>query len=91
MIILGVPLRRPTFGELTRDAVIAITGWLIIIAIGDHTRAEAAIWLVCCGWGAVSPSLGINLLRGGWRHLALWVAGQILLLQLVLGLFLLLR
>ncbi len=84
MKVLGIPLRKPTSGELTGAAVMAVGLWLAALGLLRLTaveigRADAGALLLVIAWGCVSARLGIRVDRGR-RHLAanLLVSGALL-------------
>ena len=72
MHILGIALRKPSFGELTAAAVMACGCWLAATGIANASGyplspRDAGALLAVIGWGAVSARLGVRL-DGGTRH-----------------------
>lgn len=85
MKLIGIPLRRPDFGELTAAAVMATGLWLFALGLMRVThwpvdRMDAGALLLVVTWGCVSVRLGIRV-GMGHRHLAanLLVSGLLLL------------
>jgi hypothetical protein len=85
MNILGIPLRRPKFGELTAAAVMATGLWLAALGFMRATqwpvdRMDAGALLLVVAWGCVSARVGIRV-GMGHRHLVanLLVSGALLL------------
>ena len=73
MNLIGIPLRRPTFGELTAAAVMATGVWLAALGLTrvlhlPMDRVEAGALLLVVLWGCVSVRVGLNVGHGG-RHL----------------------
>jgi hypothetical protein len=73
MKLLGIALRRPSFGEFTSSAVLGVGLWLALVGVlrasgVDLTRADAACALVVVLWSCVAVRLGIDIARGP-RHL----------------------
>lgn len=73
MKLIGIPLRRPTFGELTAAAVMATGLWLAALGLSRAAqfpmdRIDAGALLVVVAWGCVSVRLGIRVGHGN-RHL----------------------
>jgi len=73
MKLIGIPLRRPNFGELTAAAVMATGLWLFALGLMRATqwpldRMDAGALLVVVAWGCVSVRLGIRI-GMGHRHL----------------------
>ena len=72
MNLLGIPLRRPTFGELTAAAVMATGVWLAALGLTrvlhlPMDRIEAGALLLVVVWGCVSARLGIRIgMRDEW-------------------------
>ena len=84
MNLIGIPLRRPSFGELTAAAVMATGVWLAAIGLArvlnlPLDRVEAGALLLVVGWGCVSARLGIRI-GMGHRHLLANLAVSALLL-----------
>lgn len=72
MQILGIDLRKPSFGELTAAAVMACGCWLAAAGIAEASGhplspADAGALLAVIAWGAVSARLGVRL-DGSARH-----------------------
>lgn len=75
MKIIGIPLRKPSFAEITSAAVLACGLWLAFVALAVRLdtapdRADAGAALLVIFWGCVCVRLGIRVDQGG-RHLAL--------------------
>ena len=84
MNLIGIPLRRPSFGELTAAAVMATGVWLAAIGLTrvlhlPMDRIEAGALLLVVLWGCVSARLGIRI-GMGHRHLLANLAVSALLL-----------
>lgn len=86
MKIIGVPLRRPGFNELTAAAVMGSGLWVLAVGLAhvarmDLTKADAGALLLVMLWACVSARMGIRVGAGG-RHLAanLLVSGVLLAL-----------
>lgn len=86
MKILGIPLTKPSFNEVTASAVMAAGLWLACMAlwrVSDQPldRIEAGAALLVIFWGCVGVRMGIRFDRGV-RHVAanLLCAGVILAL-----------
>jgi len=86
MKILGIPLNKPSFNELTASAVMAAGLWLGCMALFKVSnqpldRIEAGAALLMIFWGCVGVRFGIRLDRG-LRHVAanLVCGGAILLI-----------
>jgi hypothetical protein len=79
MKIIGVELRKPSFGEITAAAVLAAGLWMAIVALwrtvgaAPLDRIDAGALLLVVFWGCICVRLGIRVERGP-RHLALNVA-----------------
>jgi hypothetical protein len=85
MKILGIPLQRPTFGELTVSAILATGLWMAAVGVLTRTTGgvgavEAGSLLVVVAWGCLAARLGIRMDRG-LRHVTanLVVGGALLL------------
>jgi hypothetical protein len=84
MNLIGIPLRRPTFGELTAAAVMATGLWLAALGLTrvlhlPMDRIEAGALLLVVVWGCISARLGIRI-GMGHRHLLANLAVSALLL-----------
>lgn len=84
MKIIGIPLRKPTFAEITNSAILAAGLWLACVGIwqtsvGTMTRIEAGAALLVIAWSCLCVRLGIRIDKGP-RHLAvnLLIGGTIL-------------
>jgi hypothetical protein len=89
MELFGIVLRKPSSGELTAAAVMAVGCWLALAGLarasGHPLDAEdAGALLVVIGWGSVGARLGLRFDRGP-RHIAAHVAIAALLLGLYQG------
>jgi hypothetical protein len=78
MQLLGITIRKPSFGEITATSVLAIGLWLVGVGAMVQSgqvfgRADLAALLVMVWWGCLAARVGIDL-RAGWRHL---VAGAV--------------
>ncbi len=78
MNIIGIPLRKPSFSEVTAAAVLATGLWLSCLALAVRfgsglERADAGAALLVIFWGCVCVRLGIRVDQG-LRHLALNLA-----------------
>lgn len=83
MKILGIPLRRPSFGDVTKSAILATAMLLILMTVsaflGRTPRTEDKVtWLLLAFWGGVSSTCGLTPARG-WRHLALLISVGIII------------
>ena len=72
MQILGIDLRKPSFGELTAAAVMACGCWLAVAGIAHASGhplspRDAGALLAVIAWGTVSARLGVRV-DGGARH-----------------------
>ena len=73
MKLIGIPLRKPSFNELTAAAVMGSGLWLLIVGL-QHAggfglgRADAGALLVVVMWGSLSARFGIHVGQGD-RHL----------------------
>ncbi|WP_155416659.1 hypothetical protein [Burkholderia vietnamiensis] len=76
MKILGIPLRRPSYSDITKSAI-AATAFLVILTavsplLGQTPPAVVKVtWLVVAFWGALSSACGITLTKG-WQHWCLF-------------------
>ncbi|HEY0818796.1 MAG TPA: hypothetical protein VGD46_08470 [Rhizobacter sp.] len=74
MKLIGVPLRRPGFNELTAAAVMGSGLWVLAVGLAhalrmDLTKADAGALLLVTMWACLSTRMGIRVGAGG-RHLA---------------------
>jgi hypothetical protein len=74
MKILGIPLSKPSFNEVTASAVMAAGLWLAIVALFRVTqqpidRIEAGAALLVIFWSCVGVRMGIRFDKG-LRHVA---------------------
>lgn len=86
MKLIGVPLRRPGFNELTAAAVMAVGLWVLAVGLLRATpvelsKGDAGALLLALLWACVSARLGIRVGEGG-RHLAANLLGCAVLLGL---------
>ncbi|MEP7282160.1 MAG: hypothetical protein ABI696_09290 [Rubrivivax sp.] len=84
MNVLGISLRRPSFGETTATSIMAIGLWLAGVGAMVQSgqafgRQDMAALLVMVWWGCMTVRLGIDL-RAGWRHLLASGLGALVLL-----------
>lgn len=94
MNLIGVPLRRPAFNELTAATVMGSGLWVLAVGLAhfarmDLTKGDAGALLLVMLWACVSTRMGIRVGAGG-RHLAanLLVSGVLLALyEVARGLF----
>lgn len=73
MNLLGIPLRKPSSGEITAAAVMATGVWLAAVGLlrvlnVPFDRMDAGALLVVLLWGCISARLGIRIGLGN-RHL----------------------
>lgn len=73
MKFIGIPLRKPSFDEVTAAAVMGSGLWLLLVGLAHATgmameRADAGALLVVALWGALSARVGIHVGQGD-RHL----------------------
>jgi uncharacterized membrane protein len=89
MQLLGIPLRKPGFNELTAAVVMGTGLWVLAVGVAHWLqlglgRAEAGALLVVMLWGAVSARLGIRVGQGR-QHLLANLAVSALLLAIYQG------
>jgi hypothetical protein len=89
MHILGIPLRKPTFNEITAATVMGVGLWLALVAVlvvsgrpVEKVDAGAALLIVL--WGCLGVRFGIRIDQGA-RHLVANVAVSALLLAAYQG------
>lgn len=73
MKLLGIPLQRPSFNQVTAAAVMACGLWLACVAMlrtsgQPLTAVEAGAALLIVFWGCVCAHVGIRVDRG-LRHI----------------------
>lgn len=86
MKLIGIPLRRPAFAEITAAAVMAVGLWaaavgLMLASRMALDRADAGALLLVLAWGCLSTRFGIRVGESG-RHLLANLLGCALLLGL---------
>ena len=74
MHLIGIPLRKPSFNELTAATMLGTGLWVAVLGVlhavqADTGRDDAVALLLVCVWGSISARLGIHLDKGG-RHVA---------------------
>lgn len=72
MQVVGIPLRKPGFNEVTAATVMGGGLWIALVGLlraGGHPleRPDAAALLLVMLWGCLAVRLGIDL-TAGWRH-----------------------
>lgn len=84
MHLIGIPLRKPSFGEVTSAAVLAVGLWLLALGLIRATdmavtRIDAGALLLVAMWGCVGGHVGVRVDKGQ-RHLVanLLVSGVLL-------------
>ncbi len=78
MQLLGIALRKPSFGEITAAAVMALGLWIAAAGIARASghpldTADAGALLIVIAWAAIGTRLGLRLDHGP-RHVAAHVA-----------------
>ena len=73
MKLIGIPLRRPSFGEITASAVMGVGLWIAAVGLlrfldVEIDKADAGAMLLVVFWGCVCTRVGIHVSRGH-RHL----------------------
>ena len=89
MNILGLPLRKPRFNELTAAVVMGAGLWVLAVGLlhvaqVDIGKADAGALLLVVLWGCVSVRLGIRI-GMGTRHLVANVIVTAVLLTVYQG------
>jgi hypothetical protein len=89
MNIIGIPLRKPNFAELTAAGVLGTGLWMAALGIArtvqpDMGRVDAGALLIVCLWACIAARLGIRV-GGGQRHLLANVLVSAALLALYQG------
>lgn len=84
MKLIGIPLRRPNFAELTASSILAVGLWMACLGLMraaslELGRADAGALLIVVAWACLSTRVGIRV-GMGQRHLAanLLVSGVLL-------------
>jgi hypothetical protein len=82
--LLGIPLRRPAFAELTAATIMAVGLWaaavgLLLASRVDFSRSDAGALLVALAWACLSTRVGIRVGQDR-RHLVANLLGCTLLL-----------
>jgi hypothetical protein len=85
MKLIGISLRKPSFGELTAAAVLATGLWLAALGLlrllhADLSKADAGALLLVSAWACVSARLGIRIGMGRAHLLANLMGSGALLL-----------
>ncbi len=83
MIVLGVKLSRPSFGDLTKCAIVAtviLTLLATVCLLIGHTPStrQKVTWVALTVWGSISSACGISI-SGGWRHIGLYLTVALML------------
>ncbi len=78
MTFFGIALRKPSFGEITAAAVMALGCWLLAAGLAKAggyplDRTDAGSLLIVIVWAAMGTRLGLRLDHGP-RHLAAHLA-----------------
>lgn len=86
MTLIGIPLRKPAFAELTAATIMAVGLWaaavgVLLVSRVAFSRADAGALLVALAWATVSTRLGIRVGQDR-RHLLANLLGCTLLLGL---------
>ena len=84
MHLIGIPLRKPNFAELTAASILAVGLWIACLGVMRAVQleigsADAGALLIVVAWACLSTRLGIRV-GLGQRHLAanLLVSGVLL-------------
>ena len=84
MNFLGIALRKPSFGEITAAAVLAVGCWMAAVGLAKASGhalgpVDAGALLLVSTWATVGVRLGLRFDKGP-RHLAVYgVVGSFLL------------
>lgn len=78
MNLLGIPLRKPSFGELTASAVMATGLWIAGVGMAQASghpfnAGDAGALLVLCAWSCLGARVGLGVDHGR-RHFAINLA-----------------
>src|SRR5664280_2572236 len=84
MKLLGIVLRKPSFGEITAAAIMALGAWIAVAGLAKASghpldRGDAGALLIVIAWAAIGTRLGLRLDHGP-RHVAAHVAISAVLL-----------
>ncbi|MDN3922501.1 hypothetical protein [Roseateles violae] len=87
MKLIGITLRRPSYGEVTAATIMGVGLWIALLGLAHALRwpldliDAGALLLVSC-WGCLCARVGIDIVRGG-RHLL----ANLLVAALLLGVY----
>lgn len=86
MKLIGIPLRKPAFAELTAASIMAVGLWVAAVGVLLATRVrfdrvDAGALLIALLWACVSARMGIRVGQDR-RHLVANLLGCTLLLGL---------
>ena len=89
MQLFGIALRKPSSGELTAAAVMAVGCWLAIAGLARASghpldSSDAGALLVVVAWSSIGARVGLRFDHGP-RHIVLHLAVAALLLGLYQG------
>lgn len=87
MKLIGIPLRKPHFNELTAATIMGAGLWTLAVGVMhflqlEVSKADAGALLLVVVWGCVSARVGIRV-GMGHRHLA----ANLLVTALLLGVY----
>ncbi len=87
MKLIGIPLRKPRFNEVTSAVIMGAGLWILAVGLmhilhADIGKADAGALLLVLLWGSVSARLGIRV-GMGTRHLV----ANVLVTALLLGVY----
>ena len=89
MKLFGIPLRKPSFNEVTAATIMAIGVWLACmggaVALGQHlSKVDAGAALLVILWGCLSVRFGVHIGQGR-AHLAANISVTAVLLLVYQG------
>ncbi len=89
MKLLGIALRKPSFGEFTAAAIMAVGCWIAVVGLARASghaldAAEAGALLIVMAWGAIGTRLGLRF-DASPRHVVAHLAVSAILVGIYQG------